>query len=368
MSYPYGQPKGAKPAPSEGVSMAVYKKGRSWYIDYYVNGVRKRKKVGPFKHIADLALAQVQVKIAKGEYLGIYEEKKLTFRQFAPEYLAYSQANKRMSSYCRDRIVVDRWLIPVFGDRYLFDMTLAAAERYKQQRLESVDPATVNKEVNCLKAMLNTAVRWGYLKENPLKGMSALKEPPGRLRYLAPDETTRLIAACDTPPYLRPIVDLAMHTGMRRSEILALRWGDVDLRRRTITLSHTKNNERRVIPINDTVAAALRAWPRIVGSDAIFPDLNGPMVTRAFERACRKADVPNLRLHDLRHTFASYLAMGGCNLRAIQQLLGHKDLRMTARYAYLSADHLQQAVNSLDTVFGLNRLVDTLWTPAEEQR
>jgi integrase len=104
---------------------------------------------------------------------------------------------------------------------------------------------------------------------------------------------------------------------------------------------------------NATVAAALRTWPRVVGTDALFAGLNGPMVTRAFWRACRKAEVPNLRLYDLRHTFASYLAMGGFNLRAIQQLLGHKDLRMTARYAHLSADHLRQAVNSLDTVLGL---------------
>ena len=81
---------------------------------------------------------------------------------------------------------------------------------------------------------------------------------------------------------------------------------------------------------------------------------------------CRKAEVPNLRLHDLRHTFASYLAMGSFNLRAIQQLLGHKDLRMTARYAHLSADHLQQAVKSLDAVLGSNKPIDTLWTPEEE--
>jgi integrase len=198
--------------------------------------------------------------------------------------------------------------------------------------------------------------------------MSALKERPGRLRYLTPEEFTRLSAACHTSPYLWPIVTIAIHTGMRRSEMLTLRWGDVDLRRRTITLSQTKNNERRVIPINATVAAMLKAWPRVVGADRLFPGVNGPMVTRAFERACRKADVANLRLHDLRHTFASYLAMGGVNLRAIQQLLGHRDLRMTARYAHLSADHLQQAVNSLDTTLGCNKAIDTLWTPAEELR
>jgi integrase len=337
----------------EETQMGVFKKGRQCYIDYYVKGVRKRKKIGPSKQVADLALAQVKVKIAKGEYLGIYEDKKLTFRQFAPEYLAYAQANKSPSSYRRDQVAIEHWLTPSFGERYLFHFTVAEVERYKQARLAEVKPSTVNKELNCLKAMLNKAVIWRYLKEHPLRGVKGLKEPPGRLRYLTPEESTWLLEACDTPPYLRPIVDLAMHTGMRRSEILALCWSDLDLRRRTITLTHTKNNERRVIPINDTVAATLKAWPRAVGSDALFPELNGPMVTRSFWRACRKAEVPNLRLHDLRHTFASYLAMGGFNLRTIQQLLGHKDLRMTSRYAHLSADHLSQAVKSLDTALGV---------------
>jgi integrase len=234
--------------------------------------------------------------------------------------------------------------------------------------LKTVSPATVNKEINTLKAMLTKAVTWDYLRANPLTRMAGLKEPPGRLRYLAPEETARLLEACTTPVYLRPIVELAMHTGMRRSEILALRWGDVELRRRILTLTQTKNNERRVIPINDTVAAVLKAWPRVVGTDALFPGLNGPMVTRAFLRACRKAGVSNLRLHDLRHTFASYLAMGGYNLRTIQQLLGHKDLRMTSRYAHLSDDHLQQAVKSLDLALDSSTVMDTLRTPADETR
>jgi hypothetical protein len=87
--------------------------------------MRKRKKIGPSKHVADLALAQVKVKIAKGEYLGIYEEKKLTLQQFASEYLADSQTNKRVSSYRCDCITIERWLTPVFGDRYLLDIALA---------------------------------------------------------------------------------------------------------------------------------------------------------------------------------------------------------------------------------------------------
>jgi integrase len=272
------------------------------------------------------------------------------------------------TSYRRGRITIEQQATPWFEQWFLFDITIADVERYKQTRVKTVSPAMVNKELNTLNAMLNKAVTWGYLKANPLTRMSGLKEPLGRLRYLAPEETARLLEACTTPVYLRPIVELAMHIGMRRSEILALCWRDVELRRRILSLTQIRNNERRMIPINDTVAAVLKTWPRVVGTDALFPGLNRPMVTRAFRWACRKAGVSNLRLHDLRHTFASYLALGGYNLRTIQQLLGHKDLRMTSRYAHLSDDHLQQAVKSLDLVLDSNTVMDTLRTPEEETR
>jgi hypothetical protein len=91
----------------------------------------------------------------------------------------------------------------MFYDRYLFDIALAGAERYKQQCLESVDPATVNKEVNCLKAMLNKVGRSDHLKDNSPRGISALKEPPGQLRYLTPEQKAWLLAVCGTPPYCR---------------------------------------------------------------------------------------------------------------------------------------------------------------------
>lgn len=119
------------------------------------------------------------MKIAKGEYLGIYADKKLTFRQFSPKHLAYAQANKRPTSYGRDRVTIEHRLTPPFGERYLFHLTAAEVKRYKQSRLAVVKPSTVNKELNCLKAMLNKAVSWGYLKEHPLKGVKRLKEPPG---------------------------------------------------------------------------------------------------------------------------------------------------------------------------------------------
>ena len=107
-----------------------------------------------------------------------------------------------------------------------------------------------------------------------------------------------------------------------------------------------------MIPINATVATILKALPRQLDTDALFSGINGNMVTMAFRRACQCAGIPDCRFHDLRHTFGSHLALEGFNLRTIQQLLGHRDLRMTMRYAHLSAEHLQQAVNRLDALMG----------------
>jgi integrase len=334
----------------EAVTMAVFKKGRSWYIDYYLKGVRKRKKIGPSKHVAELALAQVQVKIAKGEYLGIYDDKRITLAQFSEEYLAYARANKAPMSVRRDLIS----LVPLsaaFPD-YLSAITTKTIEEYKVRRLQTVKPATINKELALLKHMFTKAIEWGYVKQNPAKPVKLLKEPPGRLRYLTPEELIRLLEAC--APHLKPIVLTAVHTGMRRREILSLRWADVDLRKRMITLTKTKNNERRICPINGQLAAVLRTVPRHVESPYVFCDREGQPYDRidnGFRRACKRAGIVDFRFHDLRHTFASHLIMRGANLRSVQELLGHKTGKMTVRYTHLSTPHLQETVTLLDTLF-----------------
>jgi hypothetical protein len=126
--------------------MAIYKKHGSWYIDYYVKGVRKRKKIGPSKHVADLALAQVKAKIARGEYLGIYDDKKITLAQFAEEHLAYATANKAPISVRRDLIS----LVPLTAafPGYLSKITTKVVEEYKAKREDA--PPTCGKPFSLL--------------------------------------------------------------------------------------------------------------------------------------------------------------------------------------------------------------------------
>jgi integrase len=347
--------------------MAVFKRNGEYWIDYYDGeGRRHRKKIGPQKNVAQLALKDVKVKIAKGEYLGIYEEKKIPFKDFAQKvYIPYAKTNLSPSTFNRCNGIIKNQLIPYF-DCYVYKISRKAIEDYKQKRAEEVEPATVNREFSRLRHMLKCAVDWGYIKNNPCKGIKELKEPPGRIRYLSHEEMEGLLTACDPESlkqhpsnanrplsklinvYLKTIVQLAIHTGMRRGEIMGLRWKDIDLKEKRILIEKTKNNERRTIYMNDTVYHVLKSLPHHLHSELVFPDINGNMVTVAFERACKRAKIEDLRFHDLRHTFASYLTMGGVNLRTVQTLLGHKDLRMTMMYSHLSPEHLKEAVTILE--------------------
>jgi integrase len=161
-----------------------------------------------------------------------------------------------------------------------------------------------------------------------------------------------LIAACS--PRLRPIVVVALHTCMRKGEVLGLTWQNIDFGANTITVQHTKNHEPQVIPMNQPLCEELQRLPRHLHPAYVFCNLQGQPydeVKRSFKTACRKAGIKDFRFHDLRHTFASYLVMNNVNLKTVQHLLGHEDIRMTLRYSPLSREHLQAAVGTLDRSF-----------------
>ena len=169
-------------------------------------------------------------------------------------------------------------------------------------------------------------------------------------------EIRALLRVCSD--HIRSIVVTALNTGMRRSELLNLRWPDVDLKNRKITVINAKNNESRVIPINQTLYQELFALYKKVKAEYVFSGRNGrPFkdIKKGFYSALKKAGIKDFRFHDLRHTFGSHLVMQGVDLRTVQQVMGHKDIKMTMRYAHLSPEYVQMAVEKLDklwTLFG----------------
>jgi len=333
--------------------MAVFKKGKNWYIDYYFKGKRKRKKIGPSRKLAEQVLRDVQAKIVRREFLGILEEKRILFEDYAREYLDYSKANKAPLTFRRDRLSVD-YLTRAFQGEYLFEITPRMIEEYKAVRLQKVGPATVNRELACLKNMYTKAIQWGYVRANPVKEVRLLKEPPGRLRYLRPEEVAALLQAC--ADHIRPIVVTALNTGMRKGEILNLRWADVDLKNLKITVTNAKNNESRAIPVNQTLYRELSTLYNHSKSDYVFCDTDGhPFgdIKKGFMAALRRAGIEDFRFHDLRHTFGSHLVMQGVDIRTVQQVMGHKQITMTMRYSHLSPEYVQQALGRLDSLWTL---------------
>ncbi|MBI3104988.1 MAG: site-specific integrase [Candidatus Rokubacteria bacterium] len=229
-------------------------------------------------------------------------------------------------------------------------------------------PATVNRELAVLRHLLRLAEEWGYIAKVPKIRLA--KEPEGRLRFLAEEEIPRLLAACDEKrlksPYLLPVVTLALHTGMRKGEILGLTWERVDFARGVLRIEQTKSGRRREIPMNQaadgalqplytTASAALpaaRAGERHPEPEGfVFRKRDGRAwgnIRTAFEGARREAKIEDFRFHDLRHTCASWLVMKGRSLKEVQEILGHREFSMTLRYAHLSPDRLRDAVASLD--------------------
>lgn len=198
--------------------------------------------------------------------------------------------------------------------------------------------------------MLRLAVEWEIILSNPAQGVKAPRVPAGRVRYLQPAELHSVVEAC--PPSIRPVVALAVATRMRRSEILGLRWPYIDLDDGRLILPQTKNGDNRVVYLNRLAQTVLRALPISNPTGKLFADLGPEQVSVTFGQACRKAGVADFRFHDLRHTAASWLRMAGADTHTVPELLGHKDLRIAARYHHLSPTFLAEAVGRLDSVFG----------------
>ena len=194
-----------------------------------------------------------------------------------------------------------------------------------------------------------------------VRNVKLLEENNERLRFLTVEECQTLIDCCQA--HLKPVVTIALHTGMRRGEILGLKWEHVDLNHGFILLDTTKNGERKEIPIDNTLRKIFEDMPHSIESIYVFTDKDGnpyKSVKRSFRTALIKAGIRDFRFHDLRHTFASHLIMAGVDLTSVKELLGHKSLKMTLRYAHLAPGHKMKAVKILDNVLTKQHVKNTL--------
>ncbi len=264
---------------------------------------------------------------------------------------SYSFA-EALIAYLRDRDVgatdalVLQHLNDWFGGRSLGDIDQEAVDAYIAAKMPDAAPATKIRSVYTpLSAVLNDAAARGWCEKPAFRRP---KPPRGKTRWLTYDEADRLIDhAAD---HLKPLLVFLFHTGARIGEAIGLDWRDVDLTRGTAAFLDTKNGEARGVPLHERVVVALANLPHREGPVFRKPDgkpyseyAHSPIRT-AFKAACRRAGIEGFRVHDTRHTFASWYVMAGGDLRSLAELLGHKSLAMVMRYSHLAPDHLRAGV------------------------
>ena len=339
-------------------------KGSYWFIFTY-KGKTYRERIGRVgelpltsaKHIA----SELKSRIIRGEYIPLKEEN-LTFKEIARKYLEWYRSSrphlrKRTLREMERKIAL---LNSYFGRMEVVRISEWTIENYKSKRIkEGVKPSTVNNELSTLRAVLRKAKEWGLISKDPPK-VRMFKVSDERVRFLSPEELRRLLDAC--PPYFRPLVEFAVLTGLRASELLSLRWENVNIEGEyiEITARTTKTKETRRIPLSPRaveILKELKAKQKEKGIDHGYVFTNrmgkpysveGQGYKRVFKTACKKAGIEDFRFHDLRHTFASYLVMSGVDLYTVQELMRHKTPQMTKRYAHLSPEHMRKELKKVD--------------------
>ena len=234
-----------------------------------------------------------------------------------------------------------------------------------EEQLKS--PCTVVKYLATLSIVFSVAAKeWEWINRSPMENVRKPQVRNERYRYLSDDERIALLKACKNqkeyasyhPEWLYNLVVLRLCTGLRPNEGRMLKWNDIDLSEGIAFIRDTKNNEPLTVPLSDEVMIILKDMheKRRYNTDWLFPRKDGkePLDFRKrFYKALEDAKIKDFKFHDLRHTTASYLAMGGASLREIAEILNHKSLQMTKRYAHLSHEHTRKVLNKLDkSMFG----------------
>ena len=363
--------------------MACFKKENRWYIDYYVNGKRKREVVtitgkDPATitiRDAEKALAIRKAEIAQGKFDITKTEKPVKFEKLIEAYLEWADVNHKSPE--RDHSA-SKNLLTCFKGKNIYSLSLWEVEKYKSYRKkQGRKQETINKELGVMRRMFNLGHE-GVLRlriaRNPVDGLKLLKVPKTKPRTYKPLEFQKLYESASS--HFKPIILCAYLTGMRRSEIARLRWQDIDFEERTIYVAETKNDEPRTIPISETLFDNLLEMKKNALGEFVFTTQEGKPYSsksawkRAWSTALRNSGIEKGRFHDFRHTFISNLIVNEKeDFATVMALSGHKDISMLKRYSHTQEEAKKAAIEKLgkhiekstiDTYMDTKSDIDTL--------
>lgn len=324
-----------------------------YYISYEADGKRKWKSTGKtLKAEAYREMMQFDKNVKN-------HRSRITLQEFTLEFLSHAEfmyAPSTRELYSRSLRLFQK----LIGNKALSAITPKEADSYRTTRSGQVSPVSVNMELRTLKAAFGVAARWQLIAMNPFHKIAFLRIPEQQPTYVRREDFGRLLQAIGDQ-WFKNLVTFAALTGLRRGEIINLRWNDLDFQRRLIHVQScetftTKTGKRRAVPMNETVYHLLGGQSGDRGElvftydgQPIRPDL----LSRKFRFAVRKAGLNrNLHFHSLRHTFATWLVQGSVGIYEVQKLLGHSNISVTQVYSHLAGSELHQAVNRIELIEG----------------
>ena len=283
----------------------------------------------------------VESGIDHGSFISPTQAKKTTLGDLIQRYIA--EVLPSMKGATDDTIRLKAICRRPICRNSIASLSPAKIAEYRDLRLKGVAPGTVVRELAYLSSIINHGRReWGIHANNPVALVRKPTQPKGRERVLSSAERERLLAELQPTgrrnTWMPTVVILALETAMRRSELLALRWGNINLERRTATLQMTKNGESRIVPLSTTAIQTLTSMPQSV-CGAVFP-ITSCALAANFHNAVERAKLPDLHFHDLRHTAITNMANKLPNLIELAAVSGHKSLKMLQRYYHPDVEDL----------------------------
>lgn len=320
---------------------SIRHRGSKWQARVTRIGFPPEVKSFATRQDAERWARSIESEMDKGSYVSRTQAETTTLRHVLERYIAEvcplmrggTDDAIRLRAMCRTRL----------ARLSMAALTPMAIATYRDDRLKQVKAGTVIRELAYLSAIINHACReWGINISNPVASVRKPPTPQGRHRTLSAEEESQLLSALAPSarrnPWLRPMAILSLETAMRRGELLALRWSDINFEDQTAFLPMTKNGMARTVPLSRKAVDLLRNLPRCVDG-SVFP-INAPAHHKAFQRACKRAGLVDLRWHDLRHTAITRLATKLPNLIELAAVSGHRSLAMLKRYYHPSAAEL----------------------------
>jgi integrase len=348
--------------------MALYRRGEEWWYHFWYHGHHIQERT----NTTSKQEAREKEAIHKAELLlekrKAEPEENPKFVDFSVGYLEYSKTHRR--SYGVEFYYVNRTLVPFFGRLRLKEIKPFQVELFKQKRLrDGLKKSSINREIGLLKSILNRAVKLQTIDANPARDAELFELDDSSVsdRVLSNQEEIKLLVACDESelryraPHLKFVILVALYTGLRRGEILRLRWSDIDFEKNRLRVRKSKTKAgRRSVNLNSVLRGKLLFLNEQEHGEWVFPsperfqtpgqpERHIADVKNAFRRAVRLAGIEWITFHQLRHTFCSRLADAGVPMPVIQDLAGHSSIIMTRRYTHPADELKQKAVEVLIT-------------------